>query len=129
MRADVVDDEDVGVVELGGGAGFLLEAREAFGIGGEARVDDLDRDFAPEPRVARPVDLAHAARAERREDLVGAELRSRGEAHAVCLPGSEEGARSCPPGAAALVPTARVGRITGESLVRMRTAGVGGPIG
>ena len=36
VRADVVDDEDVGVIELGGGASFLLEARKAVGIRGEA---------------------------------------------------------------------------------------------
>ena len=46
MRADVVDDEDVGVIELGGGAGFLLEARQAFGVRGEAGVNDLDGDVA-----------------------------------------------------------------------------------
>ena len=34
-----------------------------------------------EPLVARPVDLAHPAGADRREDLVGTELRSGGEAH------------------------------------------------
>ena len=31
---------------------------------------DLDRDVSPEPRVLRPVDLPHPARAERGEDLV-----------------------------------------------------------
>ena len=39
---------------------------------------DLDRDLAPEPRVARAVHLAHAAGAERRDDLVGAEARAGG---------------------------------------------------
>ncbi|MEJ2422819.1 MAG: hypothetical protein P8018_14150 [Acidobacteriota bacterium] len=33
----------------------------------------LDGDLAFETRVLRPVDLAHAARAERADDLVGAE--------------------------------------------------------
>ena len=41
----------------------------------------LDRDGALEPRVARLVDLAHPARAERREDLVGAEPGPGGEGH------------------------------------------------
>ena len=44
---------------------------------------DLDRDGALEPRVPRPVHLAHAAGADRREDLVGAETRSGGEAQDV----------------------------------------------
>ena len=34
---------------------------------------DLDRDVAVEPGVAGAIDLAHAARAERAEDLVRAE--------------------------------------------------------
>ena len=37
----------------------------------------LDRHVALEPRVPRPVDLAHPARAERRDDLVGTEASSR----------------------------------------------------
>ena len=37
---------------------------------------DLDRDVAPEPRVARPVHLAHPAGAERRDDLILSEPRS-----------------------------------------------------
>ena len=80
VRPDVVDDEDVGVIELGGGAGFLLEAREAFGIRGEAGVDDLDRDVTAEPRVPRPVNLAHAARAERRQGSRRARGGCRGKA-------------------------------------------------
>ena len=40
---------------------------------GHVRREDLDRDRALEPRVLRLVDLAHPARADRRDDLVGAE--------------------------------------------------------
>ena len=36
-------------------------------IGGELRRQDLDRDLALEPRVPRPIHLAHPARAERRQ--------------------------------------------------------------
>ena len=43
--------------------------------------EDLDGDVAVELRVARAVDLAHAARAERREDLVGTETGSGDESH------------------------------------------------
>ena len=42
---------------------------------------DLDRHRAVEPRVARPVDLAHPARAERRDDLVGAQAFPGREGH------------------------------------------------
>ena len=43
---------------------LALEAGEALGVARERRGQRLDRDVAPEPRVARAVDLAHAARAE-----------------------------------------------------------------
>ena len=62
---------------------------QAIGVLRERRRQHLDRHLAPEPRVLRPVDLAHPARAERREDLVGAELRSGGERHL----GSRNGTR------------------------------------
>ena len=61
------------MIELGGGAGFLLEAQEAFGIRGKAGVNDLQGDVSPEPRVPRPVHLAHSARAQRGENFVRAE--------------------------------------------------------
>jgi len=77
VRADVVDDKDVRVIELGGDARFLLESREAVGIRGEAGVDDLEGDVAPEPRVARPPHLTHATRAEERDDLVWAKPGTR----------------------------------------------------
>ena len=61
------------------GAGLALEPRQASRVAGERRGQDLDRDLAPEPRVPGAVDLAHPARAERGEDLVGAEVSARGE--------------------------------------------------
>src|SRR6185369_4915972 len=68
---DLVDRDDVRVVERGRRARLLLEALPAVRVGGELRREDLDRDLASEPRVARAVDLAHSSRAERREDLEG----------------------------------------------------------
>ena len=62
------------MVERGEQARFAREAGAALGIGGEVRRQDLDRDVAPELAVARAIDLAHAAGAERRDDRVGAEL-------------------------------------------------------
>ena len=50
-------------------------------VRGQLRREDLDRDVAVQLRVARAVDLAHPARAERREDLVGTETCSGGERH------------------------------------------------
>ena len=68
--ADVVDGQDVRMVERRGRARLLLEALTAAGVGGQGLGQHLDRDLAPEPRVPRPIHLAHAAGAERREDLV-----------------------------------------------------------
>ena len=59
--------------QRGDGLRLALEPRAAIGIAGEDGGQDLDGDVALEPRVARPVDLAHAARADRRDDLVRAE--------------------------------------------------------
>ena len=61
---------------------LALEARERVGVGREPRRQHLDRDVALEPRVARAIDLAHAARAEGRRDLVGAEASAGRHAHA-----------------------------------------------
>ena len=49
--------------------------------GDSAAGSTLIATVAIEPRVARAIHLAHAARAERREDLVGAETRTGGETH------------------------------------------------
>ena len=52
---------------------FALEAGQAIGISRERVGQDLDRDVAIQLRVARAIHLAHAAGADRRGDLVGAE--------------------------------------------------------
>ena len=52
---------------------FALESREAIGVAREHLGQDLDRDVTIELRVARAIDLAHAAGAEGREDFVRAE--------------------------------------------------------
>ena len=51
---------------------LTLEPREPFGIAGEDVRENLDRDVAIESSVAGSVDLAHPARAQRRDDLVRA---------------------------------------------------------
>ena len=61
--------------------GLALEAREPLGILRELGGQRLDGDVAAEARVARAIDLAHAARAERRDDFVGAESGAGGEWH------------------------------------------------
>ena len=52
---EAVDRGDVGVLELGEDLRLALEAREAFGVGGERLGEDLDGDLALQLRVGRPV--------------------------------------------------------------------------
>ena len=72
--ADVVERDDVGVIEGGGRPGFLLESRDAVRVRRHDRRQDLDRDFAMQARVVRPIDLAHAAFAQFIEDAVWTEF-------------------------------------------------------
>ena len=81
LRPDVEHRHDVRIGDRGGGARFALEAGEALGVGRELRGEHLDRDLAAETGIASFVDLAHAPRTQRREDLVGAEAGSGGERH------------------------------------------------
>ena len=53
-------------------------ASRSGSVANESR-QDLDRDVAIEPRVARPIDLTHAAVADLGGDFVGAEARAGGE--------------------------------------------------
>ncbi len=70
---DAVNRGDVGMVERGQDARLALEARQPVGIRGEHRRQHLDRDLAPEPRVARAIDLAHAAGANPLLHLINAD--------------------------------------------------------
>jgi hypothetical protein len=62
------------VIQRGEHLRFALETRHALGVCGEALRQDFERDVATQLRVARPIHLAHAARAERGENLIGTEL-------------------------------------------------------
>ena len=59
--------------QRGDGVRLALEAREPIGIGRKRRGQDLDGDLAPQFRVARAIDLAHATGTDRRDDFVDAE--------------------------------------------------------
>ena len=52
---------------------FTVKPRQAFGILGDRREKDLDRDVAIQLRVARAIHFTHAARTEAAEDFVRAE--------------------------------------------------------
>ena len=82
LRADVVHRQDVGMVQRCGRVCFLLESAEAIGIGRERGGQHLDRDVAPKSRIARAIDLAHAARADLGGNLIHPEAGARCEGHA-----------------------------------------------
>ncbi len=71
--ADVVDGDDVGVVQRGGGAGLLAEAAETVRVAGELLGQELHRDVAVQVVVARSPDLAHASSTQAGEELVSSE--------------------------------------------------------
>ena len=81
VAAEVVDREDAGVRERGDRLRLALEAGERLGGGREVRRQHLHRDVAVELRVARPVDLAHPAGAERGLDPIRPEPVAGREAH------------------------------------------------
>jgi hypothetical protein len=76
-----VDGEDVGVVEGGDGAGFVLETPPPVGVGGGVLGEDLQGDVATEARIVRPVDLAHPPGPEGGPDLVGPQMCARAQGH------------------------------------------------
>jgi len=76
VGADFEDGDDVGVGELGGGSGLDLEAAQSMGRRCPVGGDELDGDLAGQTGIPDPVHLAHASRAEGRQDLVGTESRA-----------------------------------------------------
>src|SRR5579872_5105601 len=69
VAAEFVDRDDVWVVESGRGFGFLFKSKQAFDVSGECRGKNFDSDATLEAGVNGVVDLAHAADAERADDL------------------------------------------------------------
>jgi hypothetical protein len=76
LLPDVVDGADMRMIQRGNGPSLALEPLLQFGMAGDMSGERLDGDGSIEARVSGFVDLAHAARAERRLDLVRAERRA-----------------------------------------------------
>lgn len=70
VQPDIVNRHDVGMVQGGGEAGFLLEAAAAFFVASHRFRQNLQRNLPAHAAVDRPVDFAHASGAERADDLV-----------------------------------------------------------
>ena len=83
MRTQVVDRD---MIQRGGGAGLLLEAAEAIGVGAELARQDLDGYIPAQPRVARTVDFAHPAGPERVHDRIPPEPSAGQQGHGQLWP-------------------------------------------
>ncbi len=75
VRADVVDGDDVGMIERARGNGFFGEAALPIRVERRSFVEDLDCDEPVQARIPGPIDLAHASRPNRGDDLVRPEAR------------------------------------------------------
>ena len=76
VRTDVVERADVRVIQSGNDARFPLEALTRGFVGGDVRQEHFDRDGPPQSRVARAIDLAHAAAADSGFQAERTELRA-----------------------------------------------------
>src|SRR5437899_2661517 len=70
LMADVVQRADIRMGEAGDGLRLAFESEPQLRVFRKRGGEHLHRDGAIEPRVARTVDLAHAAGADGRDDLV-----------------------------------------------------------
>ena len=94
LARDAIDLSDVRMIERREHLRLASQAREALGIGRDRCGQNFYRDVAAQLEVARAIDLAHAALAEQREQLIGSESRSALQRH---LGVSPEWARSARP--------------------------------
>lgn len=78
MLADVMNGENVRMIQCGHCPRLLLKAAQAIRFRGERTGKNFQRDFASQACVLCAIHLAHAARAERRLDLVGTKFGTRG---------------------------------------------------
>ena len=81
LAADIVEAADVGMTQAGYSSRFALKPLSDFRASREMCRENFDCDGAVKTSVLSPVDFAHAARAERRDDFVGAKTRSCWEGH------------------------------------------------
>ena len=79
LRADVVNDADVGMLQCGDGFRFLLEAHLQIWVRRKMGGKDLNRYRALQPGVAGEIHFAHAAGAEQRLDFVWPQFGARGQ--------------------------------------------------
>jgi len=77
IGAYIVERTNVGMVQCGNGVRFPFEAL------GEMFRGNLYGDGPIQPRISRLVHLAHAARSDRRKNLVGSQAKSGSQRHRI----------------------------------------------
>ena len=76
-----IDRGDARMIERGEHLRFPAKSRQPVGIGDDGGRQNLQRDVAIEPGVASAIHLAHAAGAEKTNDVVGTEAGAGGQCH------------------------------------------------
>jgi hypothetical protein len=69
------------MIQAGNNFGFTLKALAPRRVVGEMVGKNLDGDRAVQARVPRPIHLAHPARTDRRQDLVGTQFEPSRKRH------------------------------------------------
>ena len=93
---ETINGGDIRMVQRGQCLRFALKPRQVVGVIGQRGRQDFDGHVAVELGVARAVDLAHPASAQRREDFVRAESVARSERHQLRLDCTLEFRRALP---------------------------------
>ena len=70
-RLQPINLRNVRMIQRREKARLSFESRQPLGVDGERRRQNLDRDLAAQPRIARSIHLAHPAGADGGEDLYG----------------------------------------------------------
>ena len=71
--ADLVNRDDVGVDELGGGLGLVMEAADVGLVAGERAAEHLDCHLPTERKLLGQIDFRHPAAAQTAQDLIVAQ--------------------------------------------------------
>jgi hypothetical protein len=76
LAAEIVNGEDVRMGERGDRSRLALETRQRLRLVRHHVGDDFDRDVAAQALIVRAPDLAHATRADRRDDFIRTDARA-----------------------------------------------------
>ena len=79
---DAVNRGDVGVIQRRQAPRLPFEPRQSIGVSSHGVRQNLDGNVAAEPRIPRPIDLAHASGTEGPDNLIRSDARADRQGHA-----------------------------------------------